>query len=99
MVLRGADEFQGKQSTGSEGLHKLYCFLNMIMVMRFRWMGSARNVECVKDMRNVKEIKHVNIGTNEKTILRHTLSCSKSLNELFAPLPPAVILQSGYRLM
>ena len=36
-------------------------------------MGRARHVECVKDMRNVKEIKHANIGRNEKIILKHIL--------------------------
>ena len=34
----------------------------------------ARNVECVKDMRNVKEIKYVNTGMNEKIILKHILT-------------------------
>jgi hypothetical protein len=41
------------------------------MVMRFRWVGWARNVECVKDMRNVKEMKYVNIGMNEKIMLKY----------------------------
>jgi len=73
MVFRGADEFQGNRSTSSEELHKLYCLLNMIMMMRFRWTGWARNVECVRDMSYVKEIKYVNTGTNEKIILKHIL--------------------------
>ena len=73
MVFRGADEFQGNRSTSSEEFHKLYCFPNMIVVMRFRWTGWARNVECVRDMRYVKEIKYVNTGTNEKIILKHIL--------------------------
>ena len=70
MVFRGADEFQRNRSTSSEELHKMYCLLNMIMVMRFGWMGWARNVACVEDMRNVKEIKYVNTGMNEKMILK-----------------------------
>jgi hypothetical protein len=41
------------------------------MVMRFRWMGWARNVERVKDKRHVKEIKYANIGMNEKIILKY----------------------------
>ena len=44
------------------------------MVMRFRWMGWERNVECVKDMRNVKEIKYVSSSMNEKIILKHILT-------------------------
>jgi hypothetical protein len=43
----------------------------MIIVMRFRWMGWVINVECVKDMRNVKEIKYANIGMNDKIILKY----------------------------
>ena len=73
-MFRGADEFQGNRSTSSEELHELCCLLNVIMVMRFRWMGWTRNVECVKDMRNVKEIKYVNTGMNEKIILKHILT-------------------------
>jgi hypothetical protein len=36
-------------------------------------MGWARNMDCVEDMKNVKEIKCVNISMNEKIILKHIL--------------------------
>lgn len=97
MKLRGADEFQRNRSS-SEELHKLYCLLNMIMVMKFSWMGWARHVECMKDIRTVKKV--LNTDTNKKIKLKHILIQQGINNGDVAPVILAVNLdfhkQTGF---